>query len=212
MKETFRNFRDISIHNNSIKQGVIFRSATLSINLEEFDFVKTITENKIKTIIDLRANREIEEHPYKKTLLPKIKYLNIQLDPWNQPSWFSDNHHQGSNEEIAYRFFTIGCKAQIKQIIETIISEPSGAILIHCHAGKDRTGIIITLLHLLIETPLHIVFSDYLASEMDVKIELLQLILDIINGQGGIVPYLLDCGLSDYQISQVKHRLHNGQL
>lgn len=203
------NFRDISTHNPKIKRGRIYRTATMTFFQNESRFDDLLNENKIKTVIDLRADKEIAEMPYTNNTLSKFSYVKTQLDPWNQPEWFKETHHQGTNEDIAYRFFAIGCNDKIKTAMEAIIHEENGSVAIHCFAGKDRTGIFISMLHLLVETPIEIIHADYLASEVDVKLHRLNLVLDIIKDKGGIEPYLLGCGLSSTQISQLKHKLLN---
>ncbi len=203
------NFRDISTHNSKIKSGRIYRTATMTLFQNENRFDELLNAKQIKTVIDLRADKEIEELPYYEQTLSKFKYIKAQLDPWNQPEWFKEKHHQGTNEEIAYRFFAIGCNDQIKNAMEAIINEELGSVAVHCFAGKDRTGIFISMLHLLADTPIEIIYADYLASEVDVKISRLNLVLDIINDKGGIEPYLLSCGLTDNQISKLKQKLLN---
>lgn len=208
-RDFFWNFRDISTLNPKIKSGIIYRAATMSIFQNESLFEKLLNSKRIKTIVDLRADREIDESPYNETTLSKINYVKAQLDPWNQPKWFKDKYHYGTNEEIAYRFFVLGCKKQIKKALEAIINEEN-AIVVHCFAGKDRTGIFISLLHLLVDTPLEIIYADYLASEVDVKPYQLEMVLNIIKEHGGIEPYLIDCGLKQTQIEQLKNKLLNG--
>jgi protein tyrosine/serine phosphatase len=203
------NFRDISTHNPKIKSGRIFRTATMTFFQNENRFDELLTEKKIKTVIDLRADKEIDEMPYSESTLSKFKYVKTQLDPWNQPDWFKQSHHQGTNEEIAYRFFAIACTDKIKNAMEAILNEQNGSLAIHCFAGKDRTGIFISMLHLLADTPIETIYADYLASEVDVKLHRLNLVLDIIQEKGGIENYLQWCGLSANQISLLKQKLLN---
>jgi protein tyrosine/serine phosphatase/predicted nucleotidyltransferase len=203
------NFRDISTHNPKIKRGRIFRSATMTFFQDEHRFDDLLKAMNIRTVIDLRADKEIEEERYSDQSLSKFNYVKAQLDPWNQPEWFKRDHHQGTNEEIAYRFFALGCADKIKKAMEAIIAERSGSIAIHCFAGKDRTGIFISLLHLLAKAPKEAIDADYLASEVDVKLHRLNLVLDIIKEKGGIKAYLAYCGLSVNQIDLLKQKLLN---
>jgi protein tyrosine/serine phosphatase/predicted nucleotidyltransferase len=209
-RDFFWNFRDISTLNSKIKSGIVYRTGTLSLYQQENRFEDLLNKNQIKTVIDLRADREIEEYPYNDDSLSKFDYVKAQLDPWNQPDWFKEKYHYGTNEEIAYRFFGLGCNDKIKDAMETIINENSGAVAIHCHAGKDRTGILISMLHLLVDSPLDAIYADYMASESDTKQYRLDMVLDIINSKGGIVPYLIECGLNEYQIEQLINKLLNG--
>ncbi|MGB0522613.1 MAG: tyrosine-protein phosphatase [Flammeovirgaceae bacterium] len=203
-RDYFWNFRDISKYNQKIRDGKIFRTATLSFFQNEKQFDELLEHHQITTIIDLRASREIEQHPYSNNTLKKFNYVNAPFDPWNQPDWFKEQYQYGTNEEIAYRFFTLACRDKIKQVVEAIINTPQSTVAIHCFAGKDRTGIVITLLHLLIATPLDAIYADYLASEIDVKLSLINITLNIIDEEGGINAYLLNCGLSQLQIDQLK--------
>jgi protein tyrosine/serine phosphatase/predicted nucleotidyltransferase len=209
-RDYFWNFRDIASNNAKLKSGLIFRTATLSMFQSDKRFQELLSNKGIKTIIDLRADREIAELPYHPESLTSINYIQTQFDPWNQPDWFKKEHHYGTNEEIAYRYFVIGCQDKIKEIMMAILNEKEGAVAIHCFAGKDRTGIVITLLHLLTNTPLDIVFVDYLASESDVLPYRLQLVLDLISELGGIEKYLFQCGLKENQIQNLRTKLLQG--
>jgi predicted nucleotidyltransferase len=206
-RDFFWNFRDISSHNPKIKSGRIFRTATMTLFQGENRFDQLLDEKSIKTVIDLRADQEIEAMPYLEAARSKFRYVKAQLDPWNQPDWFKQSHHQGTNEEIAYRFFALGCNEKFKNAIQAILEEETGAVAIHCFAGKDRTGIFISMLHLLAESPLETIHADYLASEVDVNLNNLGVVLDIIKERGGIEPYLLSCGISASQLQKLKQKL-----
>jgi len=210
-RDFFWNFRDVSTFNSQIMPNVIFRTATMSVFQHEKQFEELLAVNNIKTVIDLRADSEIEEKPYTEKTLSKFKYIKAQLDPWNQPAWFKNDYHYGTNDEIAYRFFAIGCRDKIKTAFEAIINEQEGAVAIHCFAGKDRTGIFVSMIHLLTGTPIEIIEDDYLASEVDVKLYRLKMVLDIIESEGGIESYLVNCEITPEQILQLKEKiLRNG--
>ena len=202
------NFRDINLHNAKIRKGVIFRTATMTLFQNENFFGDFLTENKIKTVIDLRADKELTESNYTEASLQKFVWIHTPFDPWNQSIEFQATHHQGNNIEIAYRFFAIECKPSIKAAFEAILQAPN-ATAIHCYAGKDRTGIIISMIHLLSGAEMEIVYNDYLATESDTKKEYLDIIIDIIEKHGGIENYLISSGLSENQILQLKQRLLN---
>ncbi|QNA46478.1 tyrosine-protein phosphatase [Lacibacter sediminis] len=208
-RDFFWNFRDISAHNPKIKSGIVYRTATMSLYQSERRFDDLLLERNIKTVVDLRADREIEEIPYLEPALLKFRYVKAQFDPWNQPEWFKRDYHSGTNEEIAYRFFVIGCKDQIKEVLLTILNENEGSVMIHCFAGKDRTGIVMTMLHLLVDESMDVVRADYLASESDVNLKYLDLVLQIINESGGIEEYIKSCGVTSDQISQLRQKLTN---
>jgi protein tyrosine/serine phosphatase/predicted nucleotidyltransferase len=209
-RDFFWNFRDISKFNSKVRSGLIYRSSAFCLIKEEDKLLEMLYKHNIKTIIDLRADREIAENSYSKNLQSKINIVHAPFDPWNQSIEFQNTYNTGTNIEIAYKFFAIECKPIIKKVVETILNSQN-AVSIHCHAGKDRTGIVITLFHLLSGANEKEIFFDYLASEMDTKKDYLNIVLKIVNEAGGIVPYLIDCGLENTQIEQLKHKLLNGK-
>jgi hypothetical protein len=48
-----------------------------------------------------------------------------------------EKHHQGTNEEIAYRFFAIACNDKIKNAMEAIINEEK--VLLPFIALQEKT-------------------------------------------------------------------------
>lgn len=56
---------------------------------------------------------------------------------------------------------------EIVEIMEAMADTSNYPIMVHCTQGKDRTGLVIMLLLLLVETPLDAISTDYLASEME---------------------------------------------
>ena len=171
-----------------------------------------IERNAIHTIIDLRAPRELEEHPYADGALNKVHYVHAPFDPWAQPDWYKDPaYQQGGNEEIAYRFFALGCRQSVKAVMDTLCRIPAGGgAIVHCHAGKDRTGIVCSLLHMLSGADHEVVMTDYLASGSDTHAHNLQVVLDIIGQEGGIEGYLGNCEVTVAQLELLKQRLVHG--
>jgi predicted nucleotidyltransferase len=202
------NFRDISLHNPKIKNGLIFRTSMMTLFQNESFFESFINEKNIKTVIDLRAEKEVLESNYTENSLNLFAWVHTPFNPWKQSIEFQTMHHQGTNIEIAYRFFAMECKQEIKQAVEAILREEN-AIAIHCFAGKDRTGVFISMLHLLSGADLEIVYRDYLATEMDTNKKYLDVALDVIKQKNGIENYLLSCGLSNEQIKELKTKLLN---
>lgn len=208
-RDFFWNFRDISKFNPKIKSGFIYRNSALCLVKYEDELIEMLNVHNIQTLVDLRAEREIEENSYSEKLKSNLNIVHAPFDPWNQSIEFQNTYNKGTNIEIAYRFFAIECKPSIKKVVEAVLASEN-ALSIHCHAGKDRTGIVITLFHLLTEAAEENIFFDYLASEMDTKKDYIEILLSIVREKGGIVPYLMDCDLQETQIEQLKDKLLNG--
>ncbi|MFN0201454.1 MAG: tyrosine-protein phosphatase [Bacteroidia bacterium] len=200
------NFRDISFFNPLLKKGLIFRTSTLSLFPKEQDFQAFLQAKNITQIIDLRAEREVLENSYSADNQQLFKYIHAPFDPWVQSVEFQNTHNTGTNAEIAYRFFMLECQNSIKKVMESL-AENEGATAIHCHAGKDRTGIIAIFLHLLAGADYATILQDYLASEMDTSEKLFQIVWNEVEKKGGIYGYLQSCNLSLAQIQKLEATL-----
>lgn len=210
-RDRYWNLRAVGTHSPLVRWPNLLRSSLPA--LMEPDKLKELLErNTIHTIIDLRAPRELEEHPYAEEALRTVHYVHAPFDPRAQPDWFKEPiYQQGGNQEIAYRFFAVGCRESIKAVVDALRRVPEGqGALIHCHAGKDRTGIVCTLLHLLSGAEKDVVLVDYLASESDTYAHNLEIVLQIIEREGGIRGYLINCGVTDHEIVDLQQRLIHG--
>lgn len=56
---------------------------------------------------------------------------------------------------------------EIRKMLEVMAESKNYPLMIHCTQGKDRTGLSIMLLLLLLDTPLQAISADYLASERE---------------------------------------------
>ena len=200
------NFRDIAKINPDAKPKKIFRTSALTSYQDENFIMDFLNSKNIKIIIDLRAEHEIEKAPYKNEFINNFKYIKAPFDPWNQPDWFQETQHYGTNTEIAYRFFVMACKNEVKKVFDAILNTDD-AIAIHCLAGKDRTGFIIMLINMLIETPYETMLADYLASELDAQESKFRIYYENIIKEGGIIKYLKSCNLDDNEINIIKQKL-----
>lgn len=56
-------------------------------------------------------------------------------------------------------------KSEIRRVFEVLADSTNYPIMIHCTQGKDRTGLIVVLLLLLLDVSLPVISADYVASE-----------------------------------------------
>jgi protein tyrosine/serine phosphatase len=205
------NFRDVSQFNHRIKPGLIYRTATLSLIQGESFFANLLAEKNIKTVIDLRSEDEVRGKNYSDKSLEHFTRAHVPIDHLTFSSEFRQTQSTYASLEDIYRFFVLDCIDSVKTALEVIL-KADNPIAIHCHSGKDRTGFLVTLLHLLSGANLETVYDDYLASERDTKKEHLDIILDHISKKGGIENYLLYCGLNYKQITTLKQKLMSEEL
>ncbi len=204
-RDYFWNFRDYTIHNNHLPKEKLYRSATLSLYRER-EASEKLHEYKIQTVIDLRALRETEELPYSKDILNGCLYVKAPFDPWNQPDWFKIAYDEKSDRATAYRFFLVACQSSFQKAINTIL-ETDGAVLIHCHAGKDRTGLLIGAIQLLLGCEKESVIKDYMASGSDVDEKMFALLFEEVEKHGSIAAFFSYQGVDETKQQQLIDKL-----
>ena len=115
----------------------------------------------IRTIIDLRRPAELQLYP-NPFADPShlgghgIAYVNISLV---DPGVGSREHFPTLVDDYVDMLETFS--TSITRIMATIADAPTGGIVIHCMAGKDRTGIISALLLDLARVPRETIGEDY---------------------------------------------------
>ena len=87
-------------------------------------------------------------------------------------------------------------KQNIKRIFTILAEESNYNILMHCFAGRDRTGVISALILNLMNVPETNIIQDYLASDEFTDANDIVFVLEEVKKQGGIENYLLKCGVS----------------
>lgn len=204
------NFRDVSQLNPQVKSGFFFRSSSLTRYQNEPFFLKFLEEKGINVVVDLRDDDEVKRSPYFPTKISGIRYVRLPIDPRNQSDDFKQRFHYGTDHEIAYRHFAEGHKTIFKRLFEEI-TPGVDRFVVHCHAGKDRTGALVAMLSLLLRADMKAVLADYYASEMDTREEKLMAFLEVINSYGGVEDFLLHCGVSKERVALWRQNLsHNG--
>lgn len=201
------NFRDLANLNPNIIEGKLFRSNLLASVQNKHDIVKFLEEFKISTILDLRANHEVRRIKYKPEIIKQFNYINIAFDPYNYSKKFSKQFVQISEAEIAYNYFIKECKPQIKRVFDFISNNFENPLVIHCIAGKDRTGIIVTLIHLLSGLNYEEAKVDYLATNHAIDEKFIQIVINEIIKYQGIENYLYSCKIEDITIKSIKKQL-----
>jgi protein tyrosine/serine phosphatase len=119
--------------------------------------------------------------------------------------------------------------------MQAVATAGPGSVLIHCHAGKDRTGLVVALLLSLVGVPGEVIAEDYAASHLYLRplydaalaeaagdaqrqaslahhlgaeaATMLATLVYLQEQHGGVEPYLLASGLTATEIKQLRHRL-----
>jgi protein-tyrosine phosphatase len=142
------NFRDLGGYmtkdGKQVKWGKIYRSADIS-KLTEAD-LKVVQSLNIKMVCDLRGEKEAEAAPDKlvagtdRILLPAGSE-NVTGKPTD---WMKYMKNPESADSMMASFYTRTdhLKAKYKPMFDQLLAlEDDKALMFHCTAGKDRTGV-----------------------------------------------------------------------
>jgi protein-tyrosine phosphatase len=166
------NLRDLGGYATSdghrVRRGVVYRSDELA-RLTDEDYVQ-IARLGITTICDFRRDGERQRAPtrWRGSDVPEIllRLPDVQLATAPDPTGTA--MRGGTGEEVAasmrasYAFNVTSLAPTYARGLERIGN--GGATLVHCTAGKDRTGIFSAIFLRLVGVPAATVEEDYLLS------------------------------------------------
>ncbi|TDW11405.1 protein-tyrosine phosphatase [Breznakia blatticola] len=165
---TLVNFRDLGGYKTPsgvVKKGKFFRSGEL-VSLSEKAKDALVNTYQIRYIFDFRQLDEVEKRP--DDILPNSKHIHLDIMKNFEHSTslksFKENDIDPDSMMIEVYKSIIRSKTSqqaYKEFLETIIEDDS-AILFHCFAGKDRTGIGAAFILKLLGVSDEDIYTDYL--------------------------------------------------
>lgn len=121
--------------------------------------------------------------------------------------------------------------AEVKAVFDILAEEAGLPIMIHCTQGKDRTGLVVLLILILLEIPINAIHEDYMLSQKELQPERPQRLAEIRSiglpdsfadceptwvssvaekieqKHGGIANYLQQCGVDHEKQEAIRLRL-----
>ena len=174
--ESINNFRDFggyrTQNGTSLKKGLLYRSGDLS-KATDAD-LERIASLGIKTVCDLRSEGERKKEPDRIPVAEPFTFFNIPMRPIVEyhgrslrrlfSLMFGSERRMDYEAESyqAYREYATGYLPQLKALFQRISNPENLPLLIHCSAGKDRTGVVASLIQLVLGVPLETAIDDYL--------------------------------------------------
>jgi protein-tyrosine phosphatase len=158
------NLRDLggypTASGNAVAWGRLFRSDALS-KLDRDD-VELMAGLGLRTIVDLRTHVEAEAAPTVSGLPAQITHLSLLIgDLQTLPIELSAIYHYMIDE----------CGETIGQAVKLLCAEDAMPALVHCSAGKDRTGIVSALVLAFLGVPDELIAADYALSAINLDPE-----------------------------------------
>lgn len=178
-----QNFREVGGYpagnGRKMRRGMVWRSARLDALSGED--AKRIEGFGIRTIADLRGAQERAAHPTHTAVLK-----SAAIHAWDTPSMNADQFRAEFFQTDAgpdhalnmvlglYRSLADHHAVQLAETF-AVIAGGGAPVLIHCTAGKDRTGVAVALLLELIGVDREWILADYALTEHLLDIEKLGL-------------------------------------
>ena len=165
------NFRDFggytTADNRRVKWGYLFRSGQLS-DLTEED-ISLLGSLQLDLICDFRREEEQLGEP---SLLPEERpprVLSLPITPGSNASFFEQAGDGGIDSEAMFNFmveinrdFALQQTETYARMFREILEVNDARFLVHCAAGKDRTGFAAAMVLSALGVPQEVILHDYL--------------------------------------------------
>ncbi|NJP31783.1 tyrosine-protein phosphatase [Micromonospora thermarum] len=190
-----RNVRDLggtpTTDGRRIRHGALLRSDRLT----PAD-VPAARAAGVSRIVDLRWARECERDPSPFASDPVYRNAPLLADPlgYNPPedSYGPMLDHNAERMAVAVRL---------------VADAPPGAVLVHCHAGRDRTGVLVALLLGLAGVGPAEIAADFARTEGCGPLPMRNTLTHLDAHYGGSAGYLTAAGLDPALLAAVRSRL-----
>ena len=170
------NFRDVgglpAADGRMLCTGMVYRSGALD-ELDAGDVARLRTLG-IRLCLDLRSRSERIGSPscWPEDCVPRILALEVATDirvlDRELADWLAEHPDRDGAERLMrgiYRSMPLSCAQVLTRLFaELLESDDSRPVVIHCAAGKDRTGFIVAMLLKALGVADADVFADYLES------------------------------------------------
>ncbi len=230
--EGTHNFRDVGGYPTAgggvTRWRTLFRSDSL--HALTATGLEAVEDLGLVTAIDLRYERELEDLPSPLAGHARTAYRHRPLGPALRPF----EEPAASYEELNF-YFLDRCQTYIASILRDLADERAYPALLSCHAGRDRTGLIVALLLSLVGVRPVDVVNDYalsaayaarlaayvdglpkadgydlltVATFLECRPETMELTLDHLDRRyGGAGGYVREIGLSGDAIATIRTAL-----
>jgi protein-tyrosine phosphatase len=233
------NIRDLGGHptedGRTTAFGAVVRADSVR-RLSEAGWAQ-LADYGIGTIVDLRFHDELEADPPIEVPVDVV-HVPVLPDPasshWDEIQAISEAAPDGAAATTAvYLEFLKRFSHGFALAVSAVARARDGGVLVHCMAGKDRTGLVSALLLRLAGVPVADVAADYAVSERNLAAfsepwiaeapderererrrriagtppQAMEAVLAELESRGGAAGYLRDAGVPDADLELVRLRL-----
>ena len=155
------NFRDaVPRHSDAsaLRPGVLFRSA--SVHAVSGTGIEHLHRLGVRTVIDLRSPAETSAFP---SVFPAgdIGLVHVPLELMSN----NESARTDLTLETLYKRMLVERATGLADAVQAIARAPAGGVVVHCTAGKDRTGLSVALALSAVGVPIEQILIDYALTE-----------------------------------------------
>jgi len=165
------NFRDFGGYrgadNRQVKWGFLFRSGQLS-TLSDQD-LDVLANLGLDLICDFRRLEEQQSDPSRLPQQSRPRVASLPIIPGSNSRFFEEAEADVGGRDAMFDFmveinrdFAEGQAATYARMFQEILALDNARVLVHCAAGKDRTGFAAAIILLALGVPRETVMRDYM--------------------------------------------------
>jgi protein tyrosine/serine phosphatase len=238
---------DGAVNARAVVSQVLLRADNLQA-LSPRDVRLLVEEEGLEVVLDLRTDIEVEregpgpltgQHDVRiehRSLYPDAG-VTTDLDAAAIARWGREEDDEWSGESRVVRAYMSYLRRRPDSIVGSVrtIARARGSVLVHCAAGKDRTGVVVALALDAVGVDRDLIVADYLATgaridailarlmtsptyspgleKRDVgalapEPETMERVLELVHDRfGGSAAWLCAHGLGDADLERLRHRL-----
>lgn len=238
---------DGAVNARAVVPGVLLRADNLQ-SLSAQDVRLLVEEEALEVVLDLRTDVEVQlEGPGPMTAERAVRIEhrslypdsggNTDLDADTVKPWGSPDEDDSPDETPAVRAYMSYLRRRPDSVVASMraIARADGAVLVHCAAGKDRTGVVVALALDAAGVHRDTIVGDYLATRERIDAIIARLVssstyraeleghdpqrhapvpgtmerfLELVDDQlGGAVAWLSEHGLGNSDMERLRRRL-----
>jgi len=194
-----RNARDLggiaTICGGQIRERTLIRTD----NHDRLDAagVAAIRSYGVSRIIDLRWKWEASKYPSPLAADERYRLVPACFDPTGDEDIPPDS----------YRLMVDASRDRLAAALTAIAESPPGGVVLHCHAGRDRTGVVVALALSLAGVPAESIATDYALSDNCSPATMVNTLTHLAARYGGVAEYLIGSGMTPAHLAAILARL-----
>lgn len=204
-RDLFFNVRDFAdAFDGRVTRGRLFRGSTLSRWTVTPELSDWITRCQVVKVIDFRDPEEAAAHlPYTGEIAERLGVVSSPLSGRPSAVGAPAMTSLGATYFQMFRTYIVNVIAALR-----IVAEPrNGSVVVHCHAGKDRTGWFCATVGLLLGLNIDRIVDDYLRSGQDTREDSMRDFLGLVSATGGARALLAESGYGSAEVDILRSRL-----